>query len=103
MVDTRGSTLEFLGPTFDAAVQRAVDALLPSLNTRLTNEIRQNGTGGSGDQPPTIHTCDGDGLDDDDEGSGDEMAVVVEAGMDVMILVVVAGCGCRREGARCVV
>ncbi|GJZ69171.1 putative reverse transcriptase domain-containing protein, partial [Tanacetum coccineum] len=35
---------------------RAVDALLPGLTTRLTNEIRQNGAGGSGDQPPTIHT-----------------------------------------------
>ncbi|GJW70503.1 putative reverse transcriptase domain-containing protein, partial [Tanacetum coccineum] len=35
-----------LGPTFEAAVQRAVDALLPGLTTRLTNEIRQNGDGG---------------------------------------------------------
>ncbi|GJW83559.1 hypothetical protein Tco_0156704 [Tanacetum coccineum] len=34
-------------------VQRAVDALLPGLTTRLTNEIRQNGTRGNGDQPPT--------------------------------------------------
>ncbi|GKF77712.1 zinc finger, CCHC-type, retrotransposon gag domain protein, partial [Tanacetum coccineum] len=41
---------------FDAAVQRVVDALLPGLTTRLTNEIRQNGARGSGDQPPTIHT-----------------------------------------------
>ncbi|GJW07693.1 putative nucleotidyltransferase, ribonuclease H [Tanacetum coccineum] len=56
MVNTRGSTPEFLGPTFEAAVQRAVDALLQGLTTRLTNEIRQNGAGGSGDQPPTIHT-----------------------------------------------
>ncbi|GKC79532.1 putative reverse transcriptase domain-containing protein [Tanacetum coccineum] len=56
MVGTRRSTPEFSGPAFDAAVQRAVDALLPSLTTRLTNEIRQNGAGGSGDQPPTIHT-----------------------------------------------
>ncbi|GJY61933.1 zinc finger, CCHC-type, retrotransposon gag domain protein [Tanacetum coccineum] len=56
MVGTRGSTPEFLGPAFEAAVQRAVDALLPGLTTRLTNEIRQNGAGGSGDQPPTIHT-----------------------------------------------
>ncbi|GJR38720.1 putative reverse transcriptase domain-containing protein [Tanacetum coccineum] len=56
MVGTRGSTLEFSGPAFEAAVQRAVDALLPGLTTQLTNEIRQNGTGGSGDQPPTIHT-----------------------------------------------
>ncbi|GJR38228.1 hypothetical protein Tco_1213912 [Tanacetum coccineum] len=49
-------TLEFLGPAFEAAVQRAVDALLPGLTTRLTNEICQNGAEGSGDQPPTIHT-----------------------------------------------
>ncbi|GJS07587.1 reverse transcriptase domain-containing protein [Tanacetum coccineum] len=56
MVGTLGSTPEFSGPAFDAAVQRAVDALLPGLSTRLTNEIRQNGAGGSGDQPPTIHT-----------------------------------------------
>ncbi|GJS21351.1 zinc finger, CCHC-type, retrotransposon gag domain protein [Tanacetum coccineum] len=56
MVGTRQSTPEFSGPAFEAAVQRAVDALLPGLTTRLTNEIRQNGTGGSGDQPPTIHT-----------------------------------------------
>ncbi|GJZ94423.1 putative reverse transcriptase domain-containing protein [Tanacetum coccineum] len=35
---------------------RAVDALLPGLTTQLTNEIRQNGVGGSGDQPPTIYT-----------------------------------------------
>ncbi|GJU52475.1 hypothetical protein Tco_1226189 [Tanacetum coccineum] len=54
MVGTRGSTPEFLGPAFDAAVQRVVDALLPGLTTRLTNEIRQNGARGSGDQPPTI-------------------------------------------------
>ncbi|GJT99653.1 putative reverse transcriptase domain-containing protein [Tanacetum coccineum] len=56
MVGTRQSTLEFSGPAFEAAVQRAVDALLPGLTTRFTNEIRQNGTGGSGDQPPNIHT-----------------------------------------------
>ncbi|GJV72665.1 hypothetical protein Tco_1492660 [Tanacetum coccineum] len=56
MVGTRQSTPEFSGPAFEAAVQRAVDALLPGLTTRLTNEIRQNGTGGNGDQPPTIHT-----------------------------------------------
>ncbi|GJV22009.1 hypothetical protein Tco_1371029 [Tanacetum coccineum] len=56
MVGTRGSTPKFSGPAFDAAVQRAVDALLPGLTTRLTNEIRQNGARGSGDQPPTIHT-----------------------------------------------
>ncbi|GJU45572.1 hypothetical protein Tco_1202838 [Tanacetum coccineum] len=45
MVGTRQSTLEFSGPAFEAAVQRVVDALLPSLTTRLTNEIRQNDTG----------------------------------------------------------
>ncbi|GJV95918.1 zinc finger, CCHC-type, retrotransposon gag domain protein [Tanacetum coccineum] len=56
MVGTRGSTPEFLGPAFEVAVQRAVDALLLGLTTRLTNEIRYNGVGGSGDQPPTIHT-----------------------------------------------
>ncbi|GJW93572.1 putative reverse transcriptase domain-containing protein [Tanacetum coccineum] len=46
MVGIRGSTLEFSSPAFEAAVQRAVDALLPGLTTRLTNEIRQNGAGG---------------------------------------------------------
>ncbi|GJU80364.1 putative reverse transcriptase domain-containing protein [Tanacetum coccineum] len=56
MVGTRQSNLEFSGPGFEAAVQRAVDALLPGLTIRLTNEIRQNGAGGNGDQPPTIHT-----------------------------------------------
>ncbi|GJY95261.1 putative reverse transcriptase domain-containing protein [Tanacetum coccineum] len=56
MVGTSGSTPEFLGPAFEAAVQRVVDALLPGLTTRLTNEILQNGTRGSGDQSPTIHT-----------------------------------------------
>ncbi|GKA59124.1 putative reverse transcriptase domain-containing protein [Tanacetum coccineum] len=56
MVGTRGSTPKFSDPAFDVAVQRAVDALVPGLTTRLTNEIRQNGAGGSGDQPPTIHT-----------------------------------------------
>ncbi|GKD11005.1 putative reverse transcriptase domain-containing protein, partial [Tanacetum coccineum] len=56
MVGTRGSTPEFSGPVFEAAVQRVVDALLPGLSTRLTNEICQNGNGVSGDQPPTIHT-----------------------------------------------
>ncbi|GJV76723.1 zinc finger, CCHC-type, retrotransposon gag domain protein [Tanacetum coccineum] len=56
MVGTRQSTPEFSGPAFEAAVQRAVDALLLGLTTRLTNKIRQNGAGGSGDQPPTIHT-----------------------------------------------
>ncbi|GJU47273.1 putative reverse transcriptase domain-containing protein [Tanacetum coccineum] len=47
---------EFLGPAFDAAVQQAVEALLPGLTTRLANEIRQNDVGGKVDQPPAIHT-----------------------------------------------
>nr|GFB37263.1 zinc finger, CCHC-type, retrotransposon Gag domain protein [Tanacetum cinerariifolium] len=46
----------FLSLAFETAVQRAVDALLPGLTTRLTNEICQNGARGSDDQPPTIHT-----------------------------------------------
>nr|GEY59511.1 hypothetical protein [Tanacetum cinerariifolium] len=41
---------------FDPAVQRAVNALLPGLTAQITNELRQNGAGGNGDQPPTIHT-----------------------------------------------
>ncbi|GJZ53696.1 putative reverse transcriptase domain-containing protein [Tanacetum coccineum] len=56
MVNTRQSTPEFSGPAFDEAVQRAVNALLPGLTTQFTNELRQNGAGGSGEQPPTIHT-----------------------------------------------
>ncbi|GJT63114.1 hypothetical protein Tco_1006647 [Tanacetum coccineum] len=56
MVGARGSTPKFSGPTFEEAVQRAVDALLPGLTARLTSEIRQGGAGGNGDQPPTIHT-----------------------------------------------
>nr|GEY17075.1 retrotransposon protein, putative, Ty3-gypsy subclass [Tanacetum cinerariifolium] len=56
MVNTRQSTPEYLGPAFDEAVQRAVNALLPSLIVQITNELRQNGAGGNGDQPPTIHT-----------------------------------------------
>ncbi|GKG59077.1 hypothetical protein Tco_0602786, partial [Tanacetum coccineum] len=51
MVDTCGSTLEFSGPAFEAAMQRAVEALLPGLTTRLANKIRQNSAGGNGDQP----------------------------------------------------
>ncbi|GKB69891.1 hypothetical protein Tco_1116146 [Tanacetum coccineum] len=39
MVGTCRSTPEYLGPAFEAPVQRAVNALLPSLTTRLTNEI----------------------------------------------------------------
>ncbi|GJY34007.1 putative reverse transcriptase domain-containing protein, partial [Tanacetum coccineum] len=56
MVNTCENTPEFSGPAFDEAVQRAVDALLPRLTTQITNELRQNGVGGSVDQPPTIHT-----------------------------------------------
>ncbi|GKA56167.1 putative reverse transcriptase domain-containing protein [Tanacetum coccineum] len=56
MVNTRQSTPEFSGPVFDEAVQRTVNALLPGLKAQLTNELRQNGVGSSGDQPPTIHT-----------------------------------------------
>ncbi|GJU14977.1 putative reverse transcriptase domain-containing protein [Tanacetum coccineum] len=56
MVNTRQYTPEFSGPAFDEAVQRAVNALLPGLTTQITNELRQNGAGGSGEQPPTIHT-----------------------------------------------
>ncbi|GKC60543.1 zinc finger, CCHC-type, retrotransposon gag domain protein [Tanacetum coccineum] len=48
-IGTRGSTPKFLGHAFDAAVQRMVDALLPGLTTRLTNEIRQNDARGSVD------------------------------------------------------
>nr|GFA55400.1 hypothetical protein [Tanacetum cinerariifolium] len=44
-VNTRQSTLEFLGPTFDEAVQRAVNALLPGLTSQFTNELRQSGAG----------------------------------------------------------
>nr|GEV14350.1 retrotransposon protein, putative, Ty3-gypsy subclass [Tanacetum cinerariifolium] len=43
-------------PAFDEAVQRVVNALLPGLTAQTTNELRQNGAGGNGDQPPTIHT-----------------------------------------------
>ncbi|GKB18144.1 hypothetical protein Tco_0852067 [Tanacetum coccineum] len=46
MVNTCQSTLEFSGPVFDEAVQRAVNALLPGLTTQLTNELRQSGIGG---------------------------------------------------------
>nr|GEV63202.1 hypothetical protein [Tanacetum cinerariifolium] len=56
MVNTRQSIPEFLGPAFDEAVQRAVNALLPGLTTQITNELRHNYAGGNGDQPPTIHT-----------------------------------------------
>ncbi|GKB38419.1 zinc finger, CCHC-type, retrotransposon gag domain protein [Tanacetum coccineum] len=55
MVGTRGSTLEFSGSAFDAAVQRAVDALLPGLTTRITNKIRQNGLE-KWDKPPSNQT-----------------------------------------------
>nr|GEY15328.1 hypothetical protein [Tanacetum cinerariifolium] len=33
-----------------------VNALLPILTTQITNELGQNGAGGNGDQPSTIHT-----------------------------------------------
>nr|GEW86779.1 retrotransposon protein, putative, Ty3-gypsy subclass [Tanacetum cinerariifolium] len=56
MVNIRQSTPEFSGPAFDEAVQRAVNALLPGLTAQITNELRQNGAGSNGDQPPTIHT-----------------------------------------------
>nr|GEY59156.1 hypothetical protein [Tanacetum cinerariifolium] len=56
MVNTRQSTPEFSGLAFDEAVQRAVNALLPGLTAQITNELRQNGSGSNGDQPPTIHT-----------------------------------------------
>nr|GFC44183.1 hypothetical protein [Tanacetum cinerariifolium] len=45
MVNTRQSTAEFLGLAFDAAVQQAVNALLPVLTAQITNELRQNGVG----------------------------------------------------------
>nr|GEX01997.1 reverse transcriptase domain-containing protein [Tanacetum cinerariifolium] len=56
MVNTRQSTPEFLGPAFDEAVQRAINALLPGLTAQITNELHQNGAGGNDGQPPTIHT-----------------------------------------------
>nr|GEW86780.1 putative reverse transcriptase domain-containing protein [Tanacetum cinerariifolium] len=56
MVNIRQSTPEFYGLAFDEAVQRAVNALLPSLTAQITNELRQNGMGSNGDQPSTIHT-----------------------------------------------
>nr|GEW64174.1 putative reverse transcriptase domain-containing protein [Tanacetum cinerariifolium] len=45
MVNTRQSTLEFSGPAFDEAVQRAVNALLPGLTAQITDELRHNGAG----------------------------------------------------------
>ncbi|GJT94851.1 hypothetical protein Tco_1090369, partial [Tanacetum coccineum] len=42
--------------SFPAAVQRAVNELLPGLTAQITNELCQNGNGGSGAQPPIIHT-----------------------------------------------
>ncbi|GJR11539.1 putative reverse transcriptase domain-containing protein [Tanacetum coccineum] len=56
MVNTRQSTPEFSGPAFDEAVQRVINALLPGLTPQNTNKLRQNGAGGSSEQPPTIHT-----------------------------------------------
>nr|GEV01529.1 hypothetical protein [Tanacetum cinerariifolium] len=49
MGNTRQSTLEFFGSTFDEAVQRAVNALLPGLTAQITNELRQNGAGSNVD------------------------------------------------------
>nr|GEU31945.1 reverse transcriptase [Tanacetum cinerariifolium] len=49
MVNTRQSTLEFLGLAFDEAVQQAVNTLLPVLTVQITNELRQNGAGGNVD------------------------------------------------------
>nr|GEU48579.1 hypothetical protein [Tanacetum cinerariifolium] len=45
MVNTRQSTLEFSGPTFDKVVQRAVNALLSGVTAQITNELHQNGAG----------------------------------------------------------
>nr|GFA70324.1 hypothetical protein [Tanacetum cinerariifolium] len=56
MVNTRQSTPEFFGPSFDEAVQWAVNALLPDLTAQITNELRQNGARSNNDQPPTIQT-----------------------------------------------
>nr|GEZ49753.1 hypothetical protein [Tanacetum cinerariifolium] len=41
-MNTRQSTLEFSGLAFDEAVQRVVNALLPALLLKITNELRQN-------------------------------------------------------------
>nr|GEW03353.1 hypothetical protein [Tanacetum cinerariifolium] len=49
MVNTRQFTPEFFGPTFDEAVQRAVNALLPGLTAQITNELRHNGVGSNVD------------------------------------------------------
>nr|GFC55979.1 zinc finger, CCHC-type, retrotransposon Gag domain protein [Tanacetum cinerariifolium] len=54
MVNTRQSTPEFSSSTFDKAVQRAVNALLPGLTAQITNELRHNGAGGNSDQPPKL-------------------------------------------------
>nr|GEX50316.1 hypothetical protein [Tanacetum cinerariifolium] len=48
--------LEFSGPAFDEAVQRAFNALLPGLTDQINNELRQNSARNNDDQPPTIHT-----------------------------------------------
>nr|GFD01786.1 hypothetical protein [Tanacetum cinerariifolium] len=45
MVNIRQSTLEFSGPAFDEAVQRAINALLPGLTSQITSELCQNGAG----------------------------------------------------------
>nr|GEZ05785.1 hypothetical protein [Tanacetum cinerariifolium] len=49
MVSTRQSTLEFSGRAFDETVQRVVNALLHGLTAQITNELRQNGDVGNGD------------------------------------------------------
>ncbi|GJR19721.1 putative nucleotidyltransferase, ribonuclease H [Tanacetum coccineum] len=36
--------------------KRVINALLPGLTPQNTNKLRQNGAGGSSEQPPTIHT-----------------------------------------------
>ncbi|GJT00267.1 ribonuclease H-like domain-containing protein [Tanacetum coccineum] len=60
-IDALTNLLKYLPELFELVMEGAygcilVDTLLPGLTTRLTNEIRRNGAGGSGDQPPTIHT-----------------------------------------------
>nr|GFB64674.1 zinc finger, CCHC-type, retrotransposon Gag domain protein [Tanacetum cinerariifolium] len=52
MVNTHQSTPEFSSLGFDEAVQHAVNALLPGLTAQITNELRLNGAGSNGDQPP---------------------------------------------------
>nr|GEZ94658.1 hypothetical protein [Tanacetum cinerariifolium] len=49
MVNTHQSTPDFSGPTFDEAVQRAVNALLLGLTAQITNELCQNVLGCAGE------------------------------------------------------